>query len=190
MMSYLFSAMLIIGCAIGVLSGHAAETTQAAMDGATQAIELSFAMCGIYALWMGIFEVAQEAGLVKKLSKGFAKPLRFLFRGVPADSPALGYIALNLSANMLGLGNAATPSGIAAMRALQEHNRDPKVATRAMCMLLIVNSASLQIIPTGVIAVRNAAGSQDPGAVLLTTLLSTLCAMSVAIALGKIMERT
>lgn len=189
MLKYIFAGMLIVGFMIGALTGQAAETTQAAMDGAAQAIELGIVMCGMYALWMGIFEVAQEAGLVEKIAKGFARPLRFLFRDLPKNSPALGYIALNLSANMLGLGNAATPSGIAAMHALQEHNPHPTVATRAMCMLLIVNSASIQIIPTGVMAVRRAAGSQDPGAIILYTLFSTLCAMTVAIVAGKMMER-
>lgn len=188
MMSYIFAAMFIIGCALGILAGNAAQTTQAAIDGAAQAIQLGIVMCGMYALWLGVFQVAQDSGLVNKISRAFSRPLRFLFKGLPKDSPALGYIALNLSANMLGLGNAATPSGIAAMQEMQKLNKQPNVATRAMCMLLIINSSSIQIIPTGVMAVRSAAGSANPSAIVLTTLLSTLCAMSVAIGLGKIAE--
>jgi len=141
------------------------------------------------ALWLGLLKIAEKAGLVEKLAR-LARPVfRPLFRDVPDGHPAISAMLLNIAANALGLGNAATPLGLKAMEELEKLNPTPGTATNAQVLFLAINTASIQLVPTTVIALRVAAHSANPFGIQLPTLASTACALTVAIVAAKLLER-
>src|SRR5437762_3661349 len=141
------------------------------------------------ALWLGLMRLAERAGLVQRIARGLRPIMRRLFPDVPPEHPAMGSMVMNMSANMLGLGNAATPLGLRAMRDLETLNPRPGVATNAMCTFLAINTSSVQLIPATAIAILAASGSTRPTAIVGTALLATLCAASVAIISVKLLEK-
>jgi len=181
--------LLLGGFLTAMFNGRIEAVTQAALDSAKYAVELCFGLIGIYALWLGLMKVAEKSGLVKAISGKIAPVLKFLFPGVPAKSSAMGAITMNIIANMLGLGNAATPLGISAMKELQHLNRDRDSASDAMCMFLVINTSCVQLIPATVIAIRSAAGSANPTEIIGTTLIATLCSAATGIAAVFILKR-
>src|SRR5205814_8416781 len=173
----------------GAVRGDIKAVGQGAFDGASQGVTLAIGLIGVMALWLGLMRIAEKAGLVEKLAR-LARPLfRPLFPGIPDGHPAISAMLLNIAANMLGLGNAATPFGIKAMEELEKLNPHPGTATNAQALFVAINTASLQIVPTTVIALRAAAHSTDPAGILLPTLASTVCALTVAIEVAKLLER-
>lgn len=187
MVNYIWAALIVIGAAIGLLTGNAQAVSEAAINGAKDAALLCVSLIGAYALWLGVLNIANEAGLVKALAKKMRRVIRLLFPGLP-DGPASGYITLNIVANMLGMGNAATPFGLKAMKELQKLNPDKQRASDPMCMFLIVNASSVQILPLTVIALRSAAGSEAPAEIVLSALIVTFVSAAVAVIAGKIMQ--
>jgi len=181
--------LILIGLAAGFATGRTEAVTEAAFENARYAAELCFGLIGIYALWLGLMRVADKSGLVKALSRRMAPLMRLLFPGIPPGSPAIGSIAMNMIANMLGLGNAATPLGIKAMKELQAVNGQKDTATDAMCMFLVINTSSVQLIPATVIALRSAAGSANPGEITGTALVATICTTITGIAAALILKR-
>jgi spore maturation protein A len=153
------------------------------------AVELSIGLIGIMALWLGLMKIAEQAGLIANLAKALKGITRRLFPDVPPDHPAMGAMIMNISANMLGLGNAATPMGLKAMEELNKLNKKPGVATDAMCTFLVINTSNVQLIPATVIAIRAAAGSTNPteilGPVILATTINTLVGIIVVKFLAK-----
>src|SRR4051812_13069485 len=141
------------------------------------------------ALWLGVMRLAERAGLVQKIARALHPVMRRLFPDVPPDHPAMGSMLMNMAANMLGLGNAATPLGLRAMRDLEQLNPRPSVASNAMCTFLAINTASVQLIPATAIALLASAGSTRPTAIVGTALLATLCAATVAITAAKLLEK-
>lgn len=162
------------------------EVTNAALDYAGTAVNIALGLIGIMALWLGIMKIAEDAGLIRIIANLVRPITRFLFPSVPHDHPAIGSIIMNLSANMLGLGNAATPFGLKAMEQLDELNEEKGTATNAMCMFLAVNTAGLTLIPATAIAIRAAAGSSDPTIIIGTSFFGALCATTVGITSAKI----
>ena len=146
-------------------------------------------LIGIMALWLGVMKVADEAGLVKILTHMLTPLSRRLFPDVPPDHPAIGAIIMNISANMLGLNNAATPFGLKAMEELNKLNPKVGTATNAMCTFLVINTSGLVLIPATAIAVRAAAGSSNPGIIIGTSIVGAGCATVVGIFVAKIMEK-
>ena len=189
MVNVVWILLLLGGFLTAMFNGRIAAVTQAALDSAKYAVELCFGLIGIYALWLGLMKVAEKSGLVRAISGKIAPVLKFLFPGVPAKSPAMGAITMNIIANMLGLGNAATPLGISAMKELQRLNRDRDSASDAMCMFLVINTSCVQLIPATVIAIRSAAGSANPTEIIGTTLIATLCSAATGIAAVFILKR-
>ncbi len=189
MLNYIWLALVLLAVAIGGATGHMKEVTDGAFDGAKTAVTIALGLIGIMALWLGVMRLAERAGLVQKIARGLRPLLRRLFPDVPAEHPAMGSMVMNMSANMLGLGNAATPLGLRAMRDLEKLNPHPGSATNAMCTFLAINTASVQLIPTTAIAILVAAGSHRPTAIVGTALLATLCAASVAIISVKLLEK-
>lgn len=164
------------------------NVTNAAIDYASTAVNISLGLIGIMALWLGLMKIAEEAGLIRKIAI-LIKPLtKFLFPDVPPDHPAIGSIIMNISANMLGLGNAATPFGLKAMEELDTLNDKKGTATNAMCMFLAINTAGLTLIPATAIAVRAAAGSNEPAIIIGTSFFGALCATIAGITTAKIFE--
>lgn len=187
MVNYIWAFLIVIGTLVGLINGNAQAVSEAAVKGATDAALLCVSLIGAYALWLGVLNIANAAGLVQGIAKKMRRIIRWLFPGIPDNNPATGYITLNIVANMLGMGNAATPFGLKAMRELQELNPDKHRASDSMCMLLIVNASSVQILPLTVIALRSAAGSAAPAEIVISTLLATAVTTTVGIIAGKIM---
>ncbi len=156
---------------------------------AGDAVSLAIGLIGVMALFLGLMKVAEEGGLLKLAARGIRPLLIRLFPEVPAEHPAMGAMVMNLSANLLGLGNAATPFGIKAMQELDTLNPEPGVATDAMALFLAINTSSVTLLPTGVIALRAAAGSTNAAGILPTTLCATIFSTAVAIFSAKLLAR-
>jgi len=181
MLNYIWFGMMLIGVIAGIFTGRIDAVTEAAIDMAKTAVEISIGLIGIMALWLGIMKIAEESGLIRIIARAL-KPITIrLFPDVPADHPAIGSIILNMSANMLGLGNAATPLGLKAMEELQELNPKKDTATNAMVMFLAINTSSVQIIvPATVVALMGVTTSQIFIPIILATTASTITAVIMA----------
>ncbi|MDN5849884.1 MAG: spore maturation protein, partial [Nitrococcus sp.] len=160
--------------------------SQAMIESAAGAVELAIGLIGIMALFLGLMKVAEAGGLLSIIARLISPLMVRLFPEVPANHPAMGAMILNLSANVLGLGNAATPFGIRAMQELDRLNTKPGVATDPMVLFLAINTSSVTLLPTGVIALRASAGSADPAAIFPTTLVATIASTTVAILAAKL----
>jgi spore maturation protein A len=188
-MNLVFVLLLVAAAIAGAVKGDVKAVGQGAFDGAAQGVTLAIGLIGVMALWLGLLKIAEKAGLVEKIARAARPIFRPLFPGVPEGHPALSAMLLNIAANMLGLGNAATPFGIKAMEELEKLNPTPGTATNAQVLFLAINTASLQLVPTTVIALRASARSSDPAGIILPTLGATLCALVVAITAAKLLER-
>ena len=189
MLNYIWLALVLLAVAIGGWNDRLKDVTEGAFDGAKTAVTIALGLIGIMALWLGVMRLAECAGLVQRIAHGLRPIMRRLFPDVPPEHPAMGSMLMNMSANMLGLGNAATPLGLRAMNDLERLNPRPGVATNAMCTFLAINTSSVQLIPATAIAILAASGSTRPTAIVGTALLATLCAASVAIISVKLLEK-
>ena len=207
MLNYLWAVMIAVGLIYGVFSGNMEAVTNGALDSAKEAISLCLNMCGIMALWMGLMEIAQTSGLVEGMTKKISPFISFMFPRIPKSHPARAAISTNVIANILGLGWAATPAGLKAMEELcklEEERGNPeyceknakkvkdgeRTASNEMCVFLIMNIASLQLIPVNMIAYRSQYGSVSPTAVIAPGLIATFVSAVVAIIFCKIMDGT
>jgi spore maturation protein A len=183
--------LLLIGAAVvtAAFKGNMAAVSNATFSSAATAIELAIGLVGGMTLFLGLMRVAQDAGLVQLLARALRPVFRVLFPDVPRDHPALGAIAMNFGANMLGLGDAATPFGLKAMEDLQTLNPDKDSASDAMCMFVTLHSSSLQLIPVMVISLRAAAGSRNPSEIIVGTIFATVASMAVAIVTSRLFAR-
>src|SRR5690625_4691190 len=161
----------------------------AMVESAAGAVELALGLVGVMALFLGLMKIAEAGGLLTIIARLIRPLMTRLFPDVPPEHPAMGAMILNLSANALGLGNAATPFGIRAMQELDKLNPHKGTATNAMVLFLAINTSSVTLLPTGVIALRAAAGSMEPAAILPTTLFASLCATATAIIAAKLLQR-
>ncbi len=189
MLNYIWLALVLLAVAIGGWTDKFKEVTDGAFDGAKTAVTIALGLIGIMALWLGVMRLAERCGLVQRMAVGLRPIMRRLFPDVPAEHPAMGSMLMNIAANMLGLGNAATPLGLRAMRDLETLNRRPGVATNAMCTFLAINTSSVQLIPTTAIALLAAAGSRNPTIIVGTALMATSCSTIVGIASVKLFEK-
>lgn len=186
MLNYIWGGMILISVVIGTFTGKIDAVTEAAIASAETAVELSLGLIGIMALWLGMMSIAESSGLVELIAK-IVRPITiWLFPDVPPDHPAIGSIVLNMAANMLGLGNAATPLGLKAMQELQELNPQKDVATDAMCTFLAINTSSIQLIlPATVVGLMGIQASQ----IFLPTIAATLMSTIAAIIAVKILSQ-
>lgn len=173
--------MMVLAVVVGVIQGRVDEVVHAVTDSAKLGFEVAIGLTGIMALWLGIMNVASEAGLVASLARVLRPVMRRLFPDVPEDDPAMGAMLLNIAANMLGLGNAATPFGLQAMKELQRLNTHVHTASNAMCTFLAINTSSVQLIPATAIAFLAANGSLHPTSVIVSSLFATSVSTLVAI---------
>jgi len=186
MLNYIWFGMMAIAVAAGIYNGTIDAVTAAAIDMAKVSVNIAIGLIGIMALWLGIMKIAEESGLIRVIARGLRPVTLRLFPDVPADHPAMGSIVLNMSANMLGLGNAATPLGLKAMEELQELNEQKDTATNAMVMFLAINTSSVQLIlPATVVALMGATASD----IFITTILATLLSTIAAISAVKVLEK-
>jgi spore maturation protein SpmA len=188
-LNYIWLALVLLAVAIGGWNDRLKDVTGGALDGAKTAVTIALGLIGIMALWLGLMRVAERAGLVQRIAYGLRPLMRRLFPEVPPDHPAMGSMLMNMAANMLGLGNAATPLGLRAMRDLESLNPRPTVASNAMCTFLAINTSSVQLIPATAIAILASAGSTRPTVIVGTAFFATLCAATVAVLSAKFFER-
>ena len=186
MLNYIWFGMMAIAVAAGIINGKIDDVTAAAIDMAEVSVNIAIGLIGIMALWLGIMKIAEESGLIRIIARGLRPITIRLFPDVPEDHPAIGSIVLNMSANMLGLGNAATPLGLKAMEELQELNEQKDTATNSMVMFLAINTSSVQLIlPATVVALMGATASD----IFITTILATLLSTIAAITAVKFLEK-
>ncbi|PCJ61752.1 MAG: spore maturation protein [Rhodospirillaceae bacterium] len=191
LISFLVAAWREVGWTSAVPDALSPMATLAAgmIEKAADAVTLSIGLVGVMALFLGLMKVAEEGGLLAIIARTVRPLMVHLFPDVPANHPAMGAMILNMSANALGLGNAATPFGIRAMQELDKLNPHKGTATNAMALFLAINTSSVTLLPTGVIALRAAAGSTDPAGILPTTLVATICSTTIAILAAKLYQR-
>lgn len=191
MLNHLWGGMIMAGIIFGAFNGKMSEVTNGALDSAKEAVDLCIVMIGIMSMWVGLMEMATKSGIIGGIAAKMRPLMRVLFPDVPKGHQAEKYITTNMIANILGLGWAATPAGIMAMKSLQEinPNRDKSTASRDMCTFLIMNISSLQLIPINIIAYRSQYGSVNPagivGAGIAATLISTLAGVVFAMGMGR-----
>jgi spore maturation protein A len=186
MLNYIWFGMIALSFIFGAFTGKIEAVTEAAVNSAELAVELAIGLIGIMALWLGIMKIAEVSGLINEIAQ-LVRPLTVrLFPDIPPDHPAISSIVLNMSANILGLGNAATPLGLKAMQELQELNPHKDTATNAMCTFLAINTSSVQLIlPATVVALMGVESSQ----LFITTIIATSLSTFVAIIAVKTLEK-
>ncbi len=188
-MNFIWLFLILSGCFLAASQGKPELVTQAALLASQGAVKYALELIGVMSFWLGIMKVAEEAGLVKMLARLLKPFTRILFPSIPSHHPAMGAILLNLSANILGLGNAATPFGLKAMEEMQELNNGKEEASEAMCTFLVMNTSCITLIPTMVIGLRLTAGSQNPTEIVGTTLFATTVGMTIAVVIDGIMRK-
>jgi spore maturation protein A len=185
MVNYIWVFMTLVGFVFAMINGTMEEVNKAIFDGAKEAVTLCIGLISILVFWLGMMRIAQESGLLELLSRLFRPLVRRLFPDVPTNHPAMGYILSNMIANMFGLGNAATPLGIKAMEELKLLNGGKNSASRSMVTFLAINTASITIIPTTVIAIRMNYNSASPTEIVVPTLIATIISMLGAVMIDR-----
>ena len=186
-MSIIWTGMVLVSILCGLATGRGPAVATAALDGAAGAVELCLSLAGVLCLWMGVMEIMRRSGLSQKLSRLLMPVLRRLYPAFARDREVMDTIAANVSANLLGLGNAATPLGLEAARKMSR--RTPGVANDALCMLVVCNTASIQLIPTTVASVRAGAGCAAPFDILPAVWLASAISVTVGILAVKLFSR-
>ncbi|BCN28735.1 nucleoside recognition domain-containing protein [Anaeromicropila herbilytica] len=190
MLNYLWGFMIVIGIVVGVLTGRISEVSTATINSSKEAISLCITMLGFMSLWTGIMNVARSAGIIGALTKALKPILRLLFPDIPKDHVVNEYIASNMIANILGLGWAATPMGLKAMKELKTLNKNSDLASVDMCTFLIINISSLQLIPVNIIAYRSQYGSVNPTEILGPAIIATCFSTLVGVLFSIIARRS
>ena len=186
MLNYIWFGLIFISVVVGTITGRIDQVTDAAITMSKTSVEIAIGLIGIMALWLGTMKIAEDSGLIQIIAKSLRPITIRLFPDVPSDHPAIGSIVLNMAANMLGLGNAATPLGLKAMKELQELNEHKDTATDAMCTFLAINTSSVQIIlPATVVGLMGAAANQ----IFITTIIATGLSTVAAIISVKVLAK-
>lgn len=188
MMNLIWAILCFVGLVWGMVNGRSAQLSEAALSAMQDAIHLAFKLAGGFALWSGMLNIVERSGVMRAVTRALSPILGRLFPSVSEGSLAREAMAMNMAANMLGLGNAATPLGLRAMRLLAEDGVG-ETATNAMCMFLVINASSLQLFPSTVIALRAAAGSAMPASIVVPTLVSTAISTIVGIGACALFEK-
>lgn len=186
MLNYIWGLMIIVGIIVGLFKGNISEVSNTSLDSAKEAVSLCITMLGVTAMWTGLMQIAKKCGLIESLTKLLSPVLRFLYPDIPKGHIVNEYLASNMIANILGLGWAATPTGLMAMREFKKLNNNSNVASCNMCTLLIVNISSLQLISVNIIAYRSQYGSANPMEILAPGLVATIFSTLVGVVFARI----
>lgn len=179
----------VISLIFAALNGNIGELSESILSKSGEAVQLVLSICGVMCFWSGLMRVAQRAGLLEKLSALLSKPLGMLFKGIQKGGKAMSLISANIAANILGLGNASTPLGLSAMKAIAEEQQSGEYATDDMIMLAVLNTASLQIIPATAAALRSANGSENPMDILPCVWIVSLYSLVIAVISAKVLSK-
>ena len=188
-MNYIWYFLIVISIIFGAINGTLDEVAKAVFTGTESAVRIILTLLGIMTFWLGIMKIAEKSGIVEFLSKLLRPIAKLIFNEIPQDSKIIGDVAMNFSANALGLANAATPIGIKAIEGMQQLNKDKDTASNSMCMLLAMNTAGFQLIPATVIAILAANGNTKPTEIIVPTLIVTTTAFISAIIIAKIFQK-
>lgn len=186
MLNKLWPFFLIISIIYAILNGKIADLNNSIFDSAKSAVELTITLFGTLCLWNGIMQIAIKSNLVNIICKALRPAIKFLFPKIKIGSKVEQEISMNITANILGLGNAATPLGLKAMKSMQKENQKKDTLSDSMVMFIIINTASIQLIPTTVIAIRNSLNSTNPSEIILPVWIVTICAAISAVLAGKL----
>ncbi len=192
MLNYIWAILIMVGIMVAAFTGTMENVSTGILDSSREAIQLCIVMLGVVGMWTGIMKLAEATGLVRQLTRLLMPMLRLLFPRIAGDEKAMGYIAANMVANLLGLGWAATPTGLQAMKELQRIHRetcrvtggDPNAASDEMCLFMVINISSLQLIPINMIAYRSQYGSVHPGAIILPGMIATFVSTLAGVLYG------
>ena len=187
MLNLVWPIFIIISFSYAIFSGNLQNLNASIFDGVESAVNLSITMLGTMCLWSGIIHVAANTNIMKMMNKMLKPIIRFLFPEVRENKKAQSEISMNMVANILGLGNAATPLGLKAMETLQEENKNKQELSNSMIMLIVINTASIQIIPTTIIAIRSSLGAENPTSIIVPVWVATICAAIVGITVTKLL---
>lgn len=186
MLNLIWPIFIIISIIFSFFSGTIQQINNSIFESTKIAVDLSITLLGTMCLWNGIMHIASKTSVIEKITNFLRPIMKFLFPKMKKDSKIYQEISMNVVANILGLGNAATPLGIKAMKSMQEENKEDKVLTNDMAMFIVLNTASIQIIPTTVIAIRSSLSSQNPTSIIVPVWIATICAAIVGITATKI----
>ena len=189
MINYIWFILIFFGILVAIFTGNGAEISTTIVGSADSTVKFIIGLVGIMCFWCGVMKIAEKSGLTQKLARLMKPLLKFLFKDAGKDEKALGAIVMNLTANMMGLSNAATPFGIKAMEEMDRLNPENGRASNDMALFLVMNAACIQLVPSTIISIRAAAGSSNPGAIILPAILSTASAAIVGVICCKILQR-
>lgn len=189
MLNIIWPIFIIVSFVYAILSGRVSEVNNSVFESTKSAVELSISLLGTICLWNGIMQIASKTSIVKQLSKLLNPIMKKLFPDINKGEKVHEEITMNIIANIMGLGNAATPLGLKAMKSMQKKNSDRSRLSNSMAMFIVLNTASIQLIPTTVIAIRSSLGSNNPTAMIVPVWIATICAAIAAIASAKLLMK-
>ncbi|TDI98678.1 MAG: spore maturation protein [Deltaproteobacteria bacterium] len=187
-MNGIFIALILGAVLTAAFSGTMPEVSQAGIESAKQAVQIAIGLLGMMALWLGFMRVLQDSGVMHSIARGLAPIMRRLFPDVPVEHPAMGAMIMNMAANILGLGNAATPFGLKAMQELDKLNPHKGVATNSMVLFLAINTSGVAVLPLGVVAIRASLGAENTAGIIVPTILATICSTVVGVLIAKSLQ--
>lgn len=188
MMNYIWGSLIVLSIVVSIFTGKVSETSTAAMNSAKECVETVLSMVGVMCFWMGLMEIANRSGLLNKFAKMLSPVIDFLFKDVKSEETKKA-ISMNMAANIFGIGNAATPFGLAAMEGMARENKNKGIATNSMCMMVVINTASIQLIPTTLLAFRSAYNSSNPFEVVPAIWITSVCSVLLGVISAKIFEK-
>lgn len=189
MLNFIWPIFIIVSFIYAILNGRVADVNNSVFDSTKSAVDLSISLLGTTCLWTGIMQIASSTNIVKHLSKLLNPIMRKIFPDIKKEEKVHREITMNIIANIMGLGNAATPLGLKAMKSMQTKNKDKNKLSNSMCMFIVLNTASIQLIPTTVIAIRSSLGSNNPTAMMIPVWIATICAATAAVVSAKLLMK-
>lgn len=189
MINYIWFIMIFLGILVGLFTGNGDVISKSIINSADSTVSMIIGLVGLMCFWCGVMKVAEKSGFTNKLAKLLRPLLKIIFKEAAKDEKALGAIVMNITANMMGLGNAATPFGIKAMQEMDRLNKEKGIASNDMCLFLVLNAACIQLVPSTVISIRAAVGSSNPGSIILPAVLASTFAAITGVVLCKILQR-
>ena len=189
MLNFIWPVFIIISFIYAILNGRVAEINNSVFDSTKSAVDLSISLLGTTCLWTGIMQIASNTKIVKHLSKLLNPIMKKLFPDIKKEEKVYKEITMNIIANIMGLGNAATPLGLKAMKSMQKNNEDKNKLSNSMCIFIVLNTASIQLIPTTVIAIRSSLGSNNSTAMIVPVWIATICAAVAAVVSAKLLMK-
>ncbi|MBU5315760.1 spore maturation protein [Clostridium bornimense] len=189
MINYIWFGIIFIGTIFGITTGKIEEVSKAVVNSTSSTVEFMITFVGMMCLWCGVMKIAEKSGLTDKIAKVLTPIMKLIFKDAVKNDKALGAMVMNITSNMLGLSNAATPFGIKAMEELEKDNKNKGVATNDMALFLVLNTAAIQLIPTSVISIRAACGSANPAIIIGPAIVATGSAAIMGVIYCKILQR-